>query len=105
MVELGFVENSGRSSRPRAALLVTDNETLLVNGELPCSKRLCETYIARTRRLCVKRFSLVSLNKKEAQDNKIGIYMDCDLQQQDDMIACDDQFEPMEYTFTDTVGR
>jgi hypothetical protein len=61
----------------------------IANKNVRSGFALCETYIARTRRLWSDWYLY-------------GLWF---LQQQDDMIASDDQFEPMEYTFTDTMGR
>lgn len=107
IVGVRFIENSKSSSRPRTALIVIDNGTLLVNSELVRSG--FAKPISRGRDACeaiLPGFTqqLVAC-QKEAQKNKIGIYTDCNLQNQDDMIASDNQFEPLEYTVETQWGH
>lgn len=100
-VSVRFTDSDKSSSgRPRAALVVTNDETLLVNSELvrtgfakPTSRGRdgCEQILPGfTQQLL--------FFQKEAQDNAVGMFINCDLQQQETMIATDDQFEPLEYT-------
>ena len=97
-VGVRIVDNKSAGSRPRAALIVTKDGTL-VNSELVRSG--FARPVSRGRgavELILPGLGqeLASL-QHEAQDKRVGMYMNCE-SQSETIIPSDGQFEPLEYT-------
>lgn len=99
-VGVRFIDNDrNSSSRPHAALIIT-KDGALVNSELVRSgfaHPISRGREASEQALPGLTQQLVFL-QLEAQSNEIGMYMNCDRQNTETMMASDDQFEPLEYT-------
>jgi len=98
-VGIRFLDTESNSSKPRAALIVTNDGTL-VNSELV--RTGFARPVSRGREACEEILpgltqQLNSL-QQEAQDRGVGMYMNCDKQADATSIALDDQFEPLEFT-------
>lgn len=100
-VGVRFIIDEKKSTRgkPRAALIVTKDGTL-VNSELV---RLGFARPVSRGRDAVENIlpglvNELDILQRRAQDGGIGMYMSCDRQRTETIIAADDQFEPLEYT-------
>lgn len=93
-----MLDDSQSNKRPRAALLITNDGTL-VNSELVRSGFARPVSRGREASEVMLPGLTQQLNalQREAKERGDGMYMDC-AQQTNAVIASDDQFEPMEYT-------